>query len=739
MKNLLLTLASAALLSSSALAQSNYSLLTTKRTVNTSAIPTLSVDLKQGDMLKGLRLSQRQTRVDDAKRSHKELSYQVNGDENQFVNLGPIGLKYQDFSNIGIKGYGFAQLYFPDMLARFQGNVISQIDFLAWMGKYSNGVAFIIDMNTGRAVWTGPIEKINPIDASAETIVPNSVPCDYEITGEEGPLLIGWAADATYDANDPYAKELGVIMPMYQDNTGAGQGAFLLGVTPQGIAMLGEAANWKNEDGTEVTNCAHITIQTSGKNGLKDNDASVLQVGSVRGDLVTGKGANAKVVLANNGLDPIGSFDYTFECDGVSKNGTYTFKTPVGFYNSAKVSLPAQLGQKNGVSIGKLTVTNVNKVADEFEVDNAAEFNVISMANGFKRTPVVEELTSTYCGWCPAGIAGFEEMRKACNDDIVAIAVHSPFGKNEDPLTADQGYLEMMKAYGMGNLPSAMVNRESMVHPYDGGPAAVAEIANSVCEANMTIKTKKPANALQKDIQVETTIEFAASAPAKNYGVAYVITEDGIEGIKQLNYFAQQYQELKAQGYDDETIFSGLGWNETLQGYAKNSKADAAGNYWITPTFNDVACIINDGLVQNDASTLPAVEAGKTYTHKTKLTIPSRKSPAVNKSNLKVAALLIDRTSGVVVTGRQVALGETSTPSGIGEVENAKSSAVITVADGAFNVVADHAIAQVYTVDGKLVSSATVEGEASLPTFGKGVFVVRVVEGNNVTTQKAVF
>ena len=37
------------------------------------------------------------------------------------------------------------------------------------------------------------------------------------------------------------------------------------------------------------------------------------------------------------------------------------------------------------------------------------------------------------------------------------------------------------------------------------------------------------------------------------------------------------------------------------------------------------------------------------------------------------------------------------------------------------------------------MSSCTVNGNASLPTFGKGVYVLRVVQNGNVLTKKAVF
>ena len=99
------------------------------------------------------------------------------------------------------------------------------------------------------------------------------------------------------------------------------------------------------------------------------------------------------------------------------------------------------------------------------------------------------------------------------------------------------------------------------------------------------------------------------------------------------------------------------------------------------------------------------------------------------------------------MTGCHAALGESVTSNdkadlsaGINDVKaDAADVADITAADGAFNVKANGVVAQVYDAQGRLVSSATVNGEASLPTFGKGVFIIRVTKGGNTTSQKAIF
>ena len=182
---------------------------------------------------------------------------------------------------------------------------------------------------------------------------------------------------------------------------------------------------------------------------------------------------------------------------------------------------------------------------------------------------------------------------------------------------------------------------------------------------------------------------------------------------------------------------------------------------------NHVGCSIDDPTFATSEAVynklvLPAIVKGQEVAHTYTLKNPTRTAgkdnygnalqytsevPAVNNENLKYAALLIDLRSGKILTGCQAALGETVTSNdkadltaGINDVKaDAADVADITAADGAFTVKANGAVAQVYDAQGRLVSSATVNGEASLPTFGKGVFIIRVTKGGNTTSQKAIF
>ena len=120
---------------------------------------------------------------------------------------------------------------------------------------------------------------------------------------------------------------------------------------------------------------------------------------------------------------------------------------------------------------------------------------------------------------------------------------------------------------------------------------------------------------------------------------------------------------------------------------------------------------------ENEAGILPALKAGEEWTNSYNLKWPKNLTPAVNKGNCSVAVYLVDASTGKIVTGCQTKLGETNTVD-----ETMTGINDVTVANNA-------ADAQISTVD----------GEVSLPTFGTGLFIIRVDQAGRSTTQKALF
>lgn len=735
MNKLLLTLAAAGMLTTAATAQVSPLSMTAQRMVPSHRQITakalqpnkaLQFDASGMKQLHSLSLN-RDLRIDDAKRSHKELSYQVNGDEATKCYTGQLQLNAVP----GLTGYGFYQTYFQDMISRLKGNTISEIQFVAAEGSYRNVHVVILEADPvkGQVAVVWQSETLNNIKTiQGEKINVNQIPCDYEITGEEKMLMIGWFAEQV--SNPAMLNAVG-----YLDNTQQGYGFSFFGFVNGGL-QLGQSiadAGWSIDGATRVIMASHIVVKTQGNSTIKDNDMMAVSSGVVRAN-VAGKGGDVQVSMTNMGLDPISSFEYQFECEGETKTNKFEFEKPMPFYSVGTFNLQAAVGKAAGAKEGKFTITKVNTVADEYadNKDNELAYNVVMMEKGYKRTPVVEEFTSNSCSACPFGAAAMKRLHDTYGDEIVLIAAHGNY-QFEDPMY-DAEYAKM----GINSYPIALVNRQYQGHAYLDAVPTVEKIATSdVCEADMTIKVgAAPANKLVKTIDVTTTLNFDFDVKAGDYSMVYALTEDGITGVKQLTSLpslVDQNMEVNP-GYTRDQIIEAMAEGDPyLIEVYKDGKKDDRGLYWSEPTFNHVSRGVTNADGQHPDN-LPAATKNTPIEVKAKVNIPAT---VKDRKNLKVVAMLIDNKTGVVVTGRQAAPSTTSTPSAIEEV--GADAAQITVADGAFVVKANKAEAAVYSLDGKLVSSATVEGEASLPTFGKGVFVITVKADGKVYSQKATF
>lgn len=740
MNKLLLTLAAAGMLTTAATAQVSPLSMTAQRMVPSHRQITakalqpnkaLQFDASGMKQLHSLSLN-RDLRIDDAKRSHKELSYQVNGDEATQCYTGQLQLG----AVTGLTGYGFYQTYFQDMISRLKGNTISEIQFVAAEGSYRNVHVVILEADpvNGQVAVVWESETLNNIKTiQGEKINVNQIPCDYEITGEEKMLMIGWFAEQV--SNPAMLNAVG-----YLDNTQQGYGFSFFGFVNGGL-QLGRSiadAGWSIDGVNRVVMASHIVVKTQGNSAIKDNDMMPYSASIVRSNMA-GKGGDIQVSLSNMGLDPISSFEYEFKCEDEVQTGKVELESPMPFYSNATLTATAATGKNLGSKDGTFTITKVNTVADEYadNDDNVQPYTVVKMETGYKRTPVVEEFTSSYCGWCPFGAAALNLLEDTYGDEIVLIAAHGHMTQNElDPM-ADSEYAKM----GINGYPTTLVNRQyqhagNLPVYFDVIPTVKKIVDSDVCEADMTIEVgAAPTNKLVKTIDVTTTLNFDFDVKAGDYSMVYALTEDGITGHKQKTYLPGMVDDAMKEnpGLTREQVIEAMADGEKFLMEALADGTKDNGNYWSKPTFNHVSRGVTNADGQHPDN-LPAATKNTPIEVKAKVNIPAT---VKDRKNLKVVAMLIDNKTGVVVTGRQAAPSTTSTPSAIEEV--GVDAAQITVADGAFVVKANKAEAAVYSLDGKLVSSATVEGEASLPTFGKGVFVITVKADGKVYSQKATF
>lgn len=692
-------------------------------------------------------------------RNPKNLSYEVSGDE--LKNLQPFStFPHSALQQAGF-AVGYAQVFGRDVLNRFAGNKLGKIKFFPWLGVYSNAKVFVYDASTidqvngtvGKALWS------QDITIKGNTV--NSVDCDYVIPAEglKQGIVVGFYANVKAASSDQNKDNYTVVC--YQDKTQAGSGGYIWGHSAQAEGFL---ANLSSQGAATALWC-----ETEGDAGLHTEDVCAAAADQARG--AVGSTQSVLGQFINFGTDSIYSIDYTYENDGKTTSGTVKFREPVKYYCASTFHFDAPVNEAAGrYTNGKLTITKANGKDDEYTTGRDNEYpyvNTVALSEAYKRTPVIEEFTSTTCGNCPFGIIGLPKAVEAVNGKAVAIAVHADYDANSygyDPLVSSS-YENVAYQYA-STFPSAFVNREEMTHAYYGIVDAVKEMAEKPCEASMTFTPKKTL----QGIKMNTKLNFTIDAAEGEYGIAYAVTEDNVENVSQLNYLAYYYNEGTKKGYQQ--------WVKWFNDLPSDVKPLATGkfttiedgnniSYWSDFTMNHVGCSIDDPTFATSEAVynklvLPAIVKGQEVAHTYTLKNPTRTAgkdsygnalqytsevPAVNNENLKYAALLIDLRSGKILTGCQAALGETVTSNdkadltaGINDVKaDAADVADITAADGAFTVKANGAVAQVYDAQGRLVSSATVNGEASLPTFGKGVFIIRVTKGGNTTSQKAIF
>lgn len=589
-----------------------------------------------------------------------------------------------------------------DLMQKYIGNTIDQIAFYTTPGTLSNCSVWVMSLTTGQVVWQQACSLVE-FDA-------NIIACEnpYTITGE--PIMVGYTAYV----KSPSVKGYPVASCVYPTSVDGGAYFYYGG--------------WINTSTMFYEDCYaanYIQCFTNGTAGRKNNDLTVIGTDGLRGEI---SGANQQfgAYVRNYGMTDITSFDYTYEVDGNATSGSVNLTTPLGYLGAKAVAVTAVKPNSKGIYNGTFTVTKVNGGNDGAAEDNVAPVPVVALDGGVKRMNVIEEWTSTECGWCPRGVVGLEKIKNNYKDDVIPISVHTWMNKQgEDPLDVPS-YEEVLLTYYRG-FPDAAINREiTGVDPY-AAYENLPSIFNQHCEATLGLATSE--EEMGASVGITPSIVFNIDVPAKYYGLAYVITEDNITGVDQLNYYYGK----------PDSYFKGTDDLKFLQTVTPTDQKAVSGTmyYYYQPTFNDIARTIDSPL--GDKHLLPACKAGEKVTLDSVVIEMPSSIESSKLNDVSVTALLIDQRTGVIVTASRVKFGKSGWAVGINKVENATDEPVIEVAEGAFNVTAENATAKVYTMDGKLVTSATVKGSASIPTFGNGAYIIRVEANGQKFAKKAIF
>lgn len=171
-------------------------------------------------------------------------------------------------------------------------------------------------------------------------------------------------------------------------------------------------------------------------------------------------------------------------------------------------------------------------------VQTWAEFTLSSdcaalAAESYPRRMVMEEATSTWCGWCPQGIVAIDGLKRDFPDNFLAIAIHV----NMDKMAYVDEYGLQFNGY-----PSAFLNRQSTSVSYSW---LKRQIEQDGLTTDKMVRIDSVAYVeADETYKVYTTTRVANLLENAQLRLVYVVTEDSVGPYKQTNNFAGESEEM---------------------------------------------------------------------------------------------------------------------------------------------------------------------------------------------------
>lgn len=395
--------------------------------------------------------------------------------------------------------------------------------------------------------------------------------------------------------------------------------------------------------------------------------------------VLQGEDASVPVTFTNQGMDPIETISYTISTEGGSTTDEVELSLNSLPLNGQKtVAIPFASEQETRKFQKTLTITQVNGKPNTASKNTATGF-LITLKDKKPVTPVIEEFTGTWCGWCPRGMVGMEKVHEQYGDQVVQIAAHS------GDVMEISAYSSIISKYCDG-YPGSITDRQFDEDPsFSGLKNSLNKSFKRLTQGAIELSAEWN-NAAKTKIAFNTTTKFSYDDDDSQYGIAFVLVEDGLTGTGS-NWAQQNYYSGGSQGGD-------MAW--------WNSQGSPVTGI----EFNHVAVAgwsVQDGVANSVAKEFTAdTELKYTYTGSI-----SGNSLIQDKTKLTAVALLIDRTSGTIVNAAKSVIADYGT--GIGEVNGRPMVETQSI----------------YDLSGRQI----VNGKSSNSKLPKGINIIRMSDG----------
>lgn len=343
-----------------------------------------------------------------------------------------------------------------------------------------------------------------------------------------------------------------------------------------------------------------------------------------------GSSPYALVVVKNEGANVINEVSYTITTDDGTPSEEHTVSmgslSPEENSSFRVVFDDASDARKY---VKAITITKVNGVANTAKQKTSNGCLIVTREKPAV-LPVVEEFTGTWCGYCPYGIVGMQKTHEEYGDEVALIAVH-------DGDVMDIGvYGEVIGAY-VNSYPSSRIGRGPYpIYPSSSLVYYLRNYFDTVTQGSIEL-TAQWANTNQTAVKFSTTSKFYYDGVDEQYGIAFVLVEDGLTG-------------------------DGSSWAQS--NFLSGMSGDAEMSFWYNAgekvtglKYDHVAVAAWDVMNGINGSIGTTIQTGAEQ----KFSFLGDITPfrvIQDKSKLKAIALLIDRGSGRIVNAAQATIGE---------------------------------------------------------------------------------
>lgn len=277
-----------------------------------------------------------------------------------------------------------------------------------------------------------------------------------------------------------------------------------------------------------------------------DQPDNAVAVGAVKeGRAALNETGRLPVEIINYGAQPVTSVDFTYTVDGIDATGHADIEPAIDnvFGMSRTIDLPIMpLSEKGSYDITfAIDKVNGSDNATPSKARGESKINVYAFVPTHR--PLMEEYTGLWCGYCPRGYAGLEEMNARYPDEFVAVSYHY-----DDVM---QSLMLSEFPNSVNGFPAAYLDRIFDTDAYCGfgewGKFGIEKTWKDM--ADILAKVDISAKAYFDDsdpniVKVETSLRFIEDMQNINYRLQYILTADDLydhtgkdANWNQVNYY----------------------------------------------------------------------------------------------------------------------------------------------------------------------------------------------------------